>query len=133
MSPHDRGARLRRVAGRSVRRRPGERVVDLRARVADVALAFLRVFLETAAQERQDARREIAWQLGPVRLAVQDRADRVGDRLARERRPSGEQLVEHAAERPDVRAFVHGAAARLLRAHVGRGAEDQSGHGRRRP
>ena len=39
---------------------------------------------------------------------------------------AGQHLVQHDAERPDVRAPVDGLAARLLRAHVGRGAEDHA-------
>ena len=41
------------------------------------------------------------------------------------RRP-GQHLVEHRAERPDVAARVDRPAPRLLRAHVGRGAEDDA-------
>ena len=43
-----------------------------------------------------------------------------------ERAPAGQHLVQHAAERPDVRAPVHRLAARLLGAHVRRRAEDHS-------
>ena len=46
-------------------------------------------------------------------------------RLAGERRPAGQHLVEHAAERPDVGPLVDRLAARLLGAHVGRGAEER--------
>ena len=43
-----------------------------------------------------------------------------------------EHFVEHAAERPDVGAFVDRLAARLFRRHVGGSAEDDAGlcHGR---
>ena len=58
------------------------------------------------------------------------RAMQVGSGLAAERRPAGEALEQHAAERPDVAAPVHRRAARLLGAHVGGGAEDDAGHGR---
>ena len=37
-----------------------------------------------------------------------------------------QHFVEHDAEGPDVGAFVHGLAARLLRSHVGGGAEDHA-------
>ena len=63
----------------------------------------------------------------PVRLALQDARDHVGHRLAREGLAPGEAFVEHAAERPDVGALVDRAAARLLGAHVRRGAENDAG------
>ena len=37
-----------------------------------------------------------------------------------------QHLVKDTAERPDVGALVDGLSARLLRAHVGRGAEDHA-------
>ena len=52
----------------------------------------------------------------------------------RNARPAGQHLVEHAAERPDVRALVDRLAARLLGTHVGGRAEDHAGlasHARR--
>ena len=39
-------------------------------------------------------------------------------------RAAREHLVEHAAERPDVRPLVQRLPARLFRAHVRRGAQD---------
>ncbi len=54
-----------------------------------------------------------------------DRRDRLRDGLPLERAASRQQLVQHAPERPDVGAPVHvRRSARLLGAHVGRGAED---------
>ena len=41
-------------------------------------------------------------------------------------RAAGQHLVQHAAERPDVGALVDRLAARLLGAHVGRGAENHA-------
>ena len=38
--------------------------------------------------------------------------------------PAGQHLVQHAAERPDICALVHGLAARLLRAHIRGGSEN---------
>src|SRR4029079_15607225 len=73
----------------------------------------------------------------PLRLLLQDGRENVRDRLAVEGGSAGEELEEHAAERPDIRALVDGAAARLLGTHVGRAAEDNAlagagrGHGRR--
>jgi len=67
----------------------------------------------------------------PVGLALQDLGDQVRDRLALEGPAPGQALVEDAAERPDVGALVHHASPGLLGAHVGRGAQDHSGLGRR--
>ena len=39
---------------------------------------------------------------------------------------SGEQLVKHAAERPDVRAAIDLSSSNLLRAHVGRRPDERS-------
>ena len=46
-------------------------------------------------------------------------------RVADERRPAGEQLVEHAAGGVEVGAGVDGAALRLLGREVLRGADDR--------
>ena len=47
-------------------------------------------------------------------------------RSPREQPLARQHLVQHDAEGPDVRTLVDRPAARLLRAHVGRGAEDDS-------
>ena len=47
-------------------------------------------------------------------------------RRAAKRRPSGQELVEKTSERKDVAARVHRFAERLLRRHVGDGADDHS-------
>src|SRR5262249_5977077 len=49
---------------------------------------------------------------------------RVGYGLVGKRRAAAQHLEQHAAERPDIRALVQGAAARLLWTHVGRCSED---------
>ena len=53
---------------------------------------------------------------------------------AREQTLACQHLEQHDAEGPDVRASIGDAAFRLLRTHVGRGAEDHAGlgHGGRR-
>ena len=65
-------------------------------------------------------------QLRPVRLALQDLGERVRHGGAHERAAAGEHLVQHAAEGPDVRSLVDGAALRLLRRHVGGGSQDHA-------
>ena len=83
-----------------------------------------------------DARWRRGRQRVPVRFASQNGDDGVRDCVARERDVPGEHLVEHAPECPDVGPLVDGLAARLLRTHVGGGAEDRpalcrAGHRRR--
>ena len=70
----------------------------------------------------------------PIRLAAHDRGDRVGDVFAFERARRRQHFEQHAAKRPHVAALVDDAALCLFGAHVGGGAEDQSGlrHRRRR-
>ncbi len=120
-----RGDRRRgRLALRGARLR--DRFFDQETRVAHVAEAFGRVLPETPSQELADEGRGAGRQRLPVRLALEDARERVGWRRASERGPAGERLEERAAERPDVRAAVHGAAARLLGAHVGSGSEDDA-------
>ena len=55
---------------------------------------------------------------GPVHLALKDRHDRVRCRLAAKWAATGEHLVKHASECPDVSPLVHRLAACLLGAHV---------------
>ena len=62
----------------------------------------------------------------PVRFALEDRGHRVGHGFPIERLPAGQHLVEDAAKGPDVGALVDRPAARLLGAHVGRGAENDA-------
>ena len=72
----------------------------------------------------------------PVGLRLDHVGEHLGDAVARERRRAGQHLVEHAAERPDVAALVDRPSARLLGAHVRRGAEQhavlRATHGDRR-
>ena len=80
-----------------------------------------------AAQRTQHDRFEIGRHAGETarrrRVGVLDGVEHLLAVLARERQPAGQHLVEHDAERPDVRAMVEGGAARLLRRHVGRRSE----------
>ncbi len=61
---------------------------------------------------------------------MRDRAEHgeIIRRVARERTPPGDELVEHDAERPDVDSVIDvGLAARLLGRHVVRCAEERAG------
>ena len=71
-------------------------------------------------------RRKVRAQLGDRGGRVaQDRRDDVDGARALERPVAGQHLVEHDAEREDVRPRVDLAAPRLLGGHVGDRAEDR--------
>ena len=101
-------------------------LLDLEARVANVAEAAHRVLLQTAPEQAHEPRRNVRAERRPAGLRRQDGRHRVGDRLASERSPPREALVEDAAEGEDVGPFVDRLAARLLRRHVRRGPEDDA-------
>ena len=102
-------------------------MVDLDPRVADVPEPAARVFLERAPKELADPRRSFLGERIPPRLGSENRGDHVRRGLPAENALAGQELVEDAAERPDVGSLVHRLAARLLGAHELRGAEDDAG------
>ena len=77
---------------------------------------------------RSSAGRDVLVRDGEVRrVLLQDRRHRVGGRVAVERAPAREHLVEDRAEGEDVAARVGGLAAHLLGRHVAERAEDDAG------
>ena len=94
--------------------------------VADVSQPLLRILGEAAEQQPSNGGGRRGGQGRPVGLALENLRDRVRDGLTGKREAAGQHLVEHAAERPDVGALVDALTARLLRAHVGGGAEDRA-------
>jgi hypothetical protein len=64
------------------------------------------------------------------RIFLQDRVQRLDGRLARKRPRARQHLVEHDAEREQIRATIHLLAANLFRGHVPGGAEDDASRGR---
>ena len=81
---------------------------------------------QAAAQQLANARRCCGWKRRPVDLLSQDRGEHLRRVFSGERARAGEHLVEHQAERPDVRALVDELSFRLLGRHVGGGAEDDA-------
>ena len=65
------------------------------------------------------------------RLLAQDRRHRLDRRTVGEGASAGEHLVEHDAEREEVRAVIGRLAAHLLGGHVADRAEDRAGLGAR--
>ena len=99
--------------------------VDLDPDVPDISHALLRILDQAAEQQPSNRRRCRGRQRRPVRLALEDLRDRVRHRVAGKRHPPGQHLVQHAAEGPDVGAFVDWQSARLFGTHVGGGADDR--------
>ena len=66
------------------------------------------------------------WKRCPVDLLSQDRGEHFRRVFSSERPRAGEHLVEHQAERPDVRALVDELTFCLLGRHIGSGAEDDA-------
>ena len=105
--------------GRRFSRRPGVRDVIQRVPdVRDVAKPLAAVLVQAALEQPLDSGRGRGGQRGPVRLALQDGGDGIRHRLAGKCRFAGQHFVEHAPERPDIRALVEGLSACLFRAHV---------------
>ena len=123
-SENDRASRN--PAAHSDRRGHRDRAVvveQLQPRVARMSQPQVGVLLQATAEQPLNAWRRVGRELLPPRLVPQDRRQDVRDGLAVERRRAREHLEQHDAEGPDVGARIHGVPARLLRRHVGRGAE----------
>jgi hypothetical protein len=111
--------RARRSGGRQSGRlwsRRLERARQREAHVTNIANALARVLHQTAAQVRPERRREGRRQRGPVRVAVDHARKDMRNVLAGKRRRPRQHLEQHDAESPNVRAFIDGLPARLLRA-----------------
>ena len=108
---------------------PGQQLVDRDPRVADIVQTVLGVALEAASEQAPQLPWDRRGQRLPVDLLPQNRSEHVAHGVAGEERTAGEHLVEQDAEGPDVGALVDRLAARLLRRHVGGGAEDEPGRG----
>jgi len=108
-------------------RRPGGLEQD--SRLADVAQPLPRVLRQAPSQERPHRGWRPHGQGGEVGVGLDDGGEEVGDRFPAEDRPSRQHLQQHHPEGPDVGAFVHRLAPRLLRRHVGGGSEDDTGQG----
>ena len=104
----------------------GQRFLELDACASDVVKTPLGILRQASPEQSPNAGRHRFGQHAPIRLVLEDGGDRVRRRGPAERRPAGQHLVEHAAEGPDVGARIRLEPARLLRRHVGRGADDRA-------
>ena len=103
------------------------RVIYQRHRIRDIAQTSLRVFFQATPQQTLRFLRHSI----PLRFIFQHGGQGVGGRLAGKRGRACKHLVEHDAEGPDIGPAVDRLAASLLRTHVGLGAQDHTGAGRR--
>ena len=105
----------------------------MRASPIDPLEAPARILFEATPHQRTGDSAGVRRQRVPIRLARDDRRQRVGHRLSVERARAGEHFIQDDAERPDVGATVDALSARLLGGHVGRCPEDHPHlrHGRR--
>ena len=122
--------RGRRRPAVDVARGTHDRLVYVYPRIRDIVQAAPDILLQTFAEETSDGWGRRRRQRGPVRLAFDDRRERVRCRFAAERAVAGQHLVEHAAERPDVRSLIDCLTTRLLRRHVRSGPEQLAIDGR---
>ncbi len=120
--------RSRAAANRSWRRVAirCESVIDVDARITDVANPGMRVLFQAALQQAHNRVWRRIWQPPPLGLMLEHSGQRVRRRLAVKGRLAGEHFEDDATECPDVGARVDRLAARLLWRHVGRRAEDDS-------
>ena len=130
---HRRAGENGRPEAGSCRRR--RRLADERRRRADdeprrrdVGHTQGAILLQAPLEQGADCRRNVTRKRIPVRVETHDGPQHVGDAVAWEGPPSGQHLVEHGAERPDVAAPIDGIAPRLFRRHVGRRAENYAAH-----
>ena len=111
---------------RCVARLPRQRLLQFEQRITDVAQPVRGVLLQTPAQQPRHRRRRIRRQSRPIRLSCEDGRQRIGEGRGRERRAAGEHVVQHASERPDIGPAIDLPSARLFRAHVRCGSEDDA-------
>jgi hypothetical protein len=124
------------VRGRGDRRRAGDRrcagAIELGARVLRVGGARVRCLLEEAQDERADRLRHGDFDLRcGRRLRIQLLREHRHQRPFEER-PSRDELVQHRAERVEIRAAVDALSAQLLRRHVRGRAEERARRGEAR-
>ena len=103
-----------------------QRLLDFDSSVPDVVEAVPHVHAQAAMKQVAQLAGGVHWQQCPVGLFLQDRRERVRNRLAGKKTLAREHFEQHHAERPDVGALVHRLPPRLLRRHVGGGSEEES-------
>jgi serine/threonine protein kinase len=96
-------------------RRASKYLFDGDTSLADGLQTALGIFLQAAAQEFSDPRRNGNRERRPVGLGADHTGEDVRRRLATKSAQTREHFVEHTSESPNVCAAIHALAARLLR------------------
>ena len=121
------------VGRRSMRRRlvddTGRDFRQHDAGVCCIVQPMVRVFVQAAAKQPTNLRRNVGGELVEVGIGLEDRREGVGHGVTLEHPLSGQHFEQHAAERPDVGSSIGGFTPGLLRAHIAGGAENHSGDG----
>jgi hypothetical protein len=100
--------------------------------VTGIAEPTRRILLQASSQQLANRGRCSRRQLRHVRICLEQRREHFCEILSLERARARQHFVEHAAERPDVRAPVDGPAARLFRRRVADSTEHQASAGHQR-
>ena len=123
----DRGEAARWSGGGDGRRTQLCAAFERHSRFADIAKPLLRIAIETAPDEIPHGGRRLRGERLPVGVAREDGGQYIAHRFTGKESFAGQHFEKHDAKRPYVRAFVDLPSARLLGAHVRRGAHDHSG------
>ena len=125
--PVARRSGMTRLHDGGIARRSCQGLIDLQPGHREVGEPPFRIALQASPQQAADGGWRRRRQQSPVRLLREHERQRVGDVVGIERTATRQHLVEHGAKRPDVGPLVHRSAARLLRGHVRRGAQNDPG------
>ena len=116
-------SRQPRRSARTWARHLAARRLEISGHITNVSHTSSGVLFETSLQQACNGRRRGRGKRRKVGLALQDRCNRVRDRLPRECDAAGQHFVHHAAKRPDVSPLVDRFPARLFGTHIGRSPE----------
>ena len=114
-------------------RQLAQRAAQILGQLAGGLIAVLRLLHQASADDGDDGRRHVrSGDVDQRRIHREMLGQHALEAGPAERHPPGEHLVDHAAEAVDVAAAVHRRRrGRLLRAHVGRGADGEADTGQR--
>ena len=115
-----------RVFGGRKRLTRRERTLEHNANIADVLKSLLSILLEALRQKTPQRQRRSSHEHVQVRLRAHHRGQDVGHIVAAKCLAAGERFVQAATKRPHIRALVDSFPPRLFRAHVRRGAHDDT-------
>ena len=83
-------------------------VVELDTRVRNVVETLVRILRQAPSQQMPDSYRRFRRQPLPIGFGAYDCGEDVGDGLTPEYLPTGQSLVQHTPEGPDIGSLVYG-------------------------